>query len=147
MESVTMKRLKSFLFVLIAFTLLAWGLHAAMNYGCDSETIAKSSLAAADVEIIYTNCDTLAKTESIDVYLTKPGGNAWPAMLGWVHRRTLVFRYDPAATGGPDGEKPQVTEDSAGIHVAISQVSSVQVKEGAWGGKSIGYSIHKIDYP
>jgi hypothetical protein len=147
MDSVLMEGLKRFLFVLVALVLIAWGIHAAMNFGCETQIIAARRLAAADVEIIYMNCDTLAKTELIEVYLMNPGEHRWPAILGWIHQRTLVFRYDPAGIDGRDGPGSQVTEDTAGFHAIVPHVSSVQLKEDAWGGRSSGYSIEKIDYP
>ena len=128
--------------------MVLWVAHRfVVNFGCETQTMAMSSLPAADVEVVYMNCDTLAKTESIDVYLMRPGGNRWPAMLRWIYGRTLVFRYDPAGINGPDGPKPEVTEESAGIHVTIPHVSSVQVEKDGWENKSIGYRIGKIDYP
>ena len=109
--------------------------------------MAKTTLRGADVEIVYMNCDTLAKTESIDVYLMKPGGNKWPKMLGWLHGRTLAFRYDPAGTEGPDAPKPSVTEGPNGLLISVAHLSSVQVKTDKWSDIPITYRIARQDYP
>ncbi len=104
----------------------------------------KDSLKKLDVELIYTSCDTLAKDESISVYLLKAGANKRPAPLRWLSEKTLVFQYDPALVDGP---LPLIRETSDGaISISVPRVSSVLLQERTWENKPIRYQIGQIDY-
>lgn len=104
-------------------------------------------LAGMRVEVIYTNCDTLAKTESVKVYLSRAAVKPDSWFAQWRSRRTLVFWYDPAGTAFSDMPLPSVTHPAPStILISVSEVSSVEHKNRKWGNMSIEYAIGKVDY-
>ena len=102
------------------------------------------NLSGTKVEIVYTNCDTLAKDEAISVYFSRAAvkEDSWYAK--WFNRRTLVFRYDP---GRPSG--PPVIESLRKDRVLISipEVSSVAIRGDKWRDISIDYKIEHVMNP
>lgn len=113
---------------------------------CISETKgAIPDLSGARFEIIYTNCDTLAKDEAISVFISRSAvsRDSWFAKLR--SRRSLVFRYDP---GRPDNPLPHITNPSkSAILISVPEVSSIFYQNQRWQGLSIDYAIGKVDYP
>jgi hypothetical protein len=101
---------------------------------CLSETLGKiSHLSSIDIEIDYTNCDALAKDESIRVFASKHGRT----------RKVLLFKYDP---GGD--EPPVITSlDPHAIEISVPRVSQVFFRREDWDGLSVHYKIGIIDYP
>jgi len=96
------------------------------------------------IDVVYTNCDTLAKDESISLYFSRSAvKDSWFAR--WRNRRALIFRYDP---GRPDNPLPSITHPSPSkILIAVPEVSSIQYQTQKWQGVSIGYQIGKVYYP
>jgi hypothetical protein len=102
-------------------------------------------LAGARVEIVYTNCDTLAKQENVSVYFSPAAvkGKSW--FTKWTNRRALVFRYDP---GRPDNPLPSITRPSQStILISIPEVSSISYQNRKWANMSVNYDIGRVDYP
>jgi len=135
--------------VLIFFTgilVLLWAARAVVvKSSCTSETKMKTSLPGEDVEVVYLSCDTLAKQDTIDVYLMKAGANKQSSLIRWLYKKTLVFQYDPALEDGP---LPVIRVSGRNrIVIAVPKVSSVLVKTRNWRNVSIDYEIGKTDYP
>ena len=97
-------------------------------------------LSGAKIEIVYVSCDTLAKEEETDVYLSPVTAQGTP---GLKNGRTLVFSYDPV---GSDNSVPSITNPSdSTILITVPEVSSVIHQDRSWRGMSIEYAIGK-DY-
>jgi hypothetical protein len=122
---------------------LAW--RAAYRAANLSETLmVLTDVSGADVEVIYTNSDTLAKQEDISVYLSDAHDRG-----SWIrkslHGKTRVFSYDP---GNPDNPPPSITSPAVGqLLISVPRVSSVALKQTHWKNVSITYEIGRIDYP
>ena len=100
-----------------------------------------------DFETVYTNCDTLAKDESITVFLLPRHGTLFEKSTARFRSKKAIFKFDP---GGANGES--VSMRSVGqqrIVIAAPHVSSIypdgkmmQVE-----GMAFVYEIGRIDYP
>jgi hypothetical protein len=102
-------------------------------------------LAGVRVEVIYTNCDTLAKDEAVKVYFSRADvkGESWFAR--WRSHRTLVFWYDPGGRAFPDMPLPSITHPAPStILISIPEVSSDAYKSRKWQNMSINYAIGKV---
>ena len=115
---------------------------ALRSASCQEETIYVASLAHEDVRVVYTNCDTLAKDESISVYLLAHGATRLPSLVQWFSTNTLV-KYDPAVQDR--GPTIKDTADGA-LSITVPRVSSVILQESSWQKRPIQYSIGQIDY-
>jgi hypothetical protein len=109
-----------------------------------SETmLVLSDVNGAGFEVIYTNSDTLAKEEWVNVYVYDSGSQSnWLNRLN--HRKTLLFSYDP----GYPAETPHI--EAAGpqkVRISIPRVSSVRYEGHQWKTLSVDYQIAKVDYP
>jgi hypothetical protein len=103
------------------------------------------NLSGTRIEIVYTNCDILAKSEAISVYFSRATAQGESWLARWMNRRTLVFRYDP---GRPDNPLPSVTHPSKSkILISVPEVSSVAYQNRIWRDISIEYAIGKVYYP
>ena len=103
------------------------------------------NLSGAKIEIVYTNCDTLAKQEDVSVYFSPAAVKEKSWFARWSHRRTLIFRYDPDRSDAP---LPSITNPSQStILISIPEVSSVSYQNRKWKSMSINYEIGKVDYP
>jgi hypothetical protein len=125
---------------------LAYGTKCAIFHSpnaCISEELMNiSDLDGVKVEVIYTNCDTLAKEETVEVYFSRAAvkGDSWYAR--WRSHRTVVFSYDPTRW---DSQLPSITHPSPStILISIPAVSSVQYKSRKWQDLSINYAIGKV---
>jgi hypothetical protein len=107
------------------------------------ETIPDAS--GTKIEVIYTNCDTLAKDESVRVYFSNAGqGDSW--LSKWRSHRTLVFEYDPGGLAG--NPKPIIqSQDKARVLISVPTVSSISTQRKRWGDVSIDYKIGHVFYP
>jgi hypothetical protein len=107
----------------------------------DMKTI--PDLSGVKVEVVYTNCDTLAKEESIDIYFSRVSRESWFA--NWRNHRALVFSYDP---GRSDRPLPSVARPSdSSIVISVPEISSVIHQSRDWQDVSITYKLGKVDYP
>lgn len=109
-----------------------------------SETmLVLNDVNGAGFEVIYTNSDTLAKEEWVNVYVYDSGSQSnWFNRL--IHRKTLLFSYDP----GYPAETPHI--EAVGpqdIRISIPRVSSVLYQGRRWKALSVDYQIAKVDYP
>jgi hypothetical protein len=131
--------------LLVCILLLVSGHFFIRQHACLTETEMRASLGQEDIEITYTNRDTLAKDEAIRVYFLPSGANRARPFMRWFNRKTLVFEYDP---GMPDEPLPAIKELAKWRNlISIPQVSSVIFESKAWGNHSIDYQIEKIEYP
>src|SRR3974390_2962236 len=89
----------------------------------------------AGFEVIYTNSDTLAKEEWVNVYVYDSGSQSnWFNRL--IHRKTLLFSYDPEYPA----EAPRI--EAAGperVRISIPRVSSVRYQDAHWKALSVDY--------
>ena len=102
------------------------------------------NLFGAKLEVVYTNCDTLAKDESIRVYVSRATvkGESWFARK--FNRRELILDYDP----GTD-ERPPVIAASGDHRILISVPSASQVfaQRRGWRNVAIDYKFDRIVRP
>jgi len=113
---------------------------------CTSETKETlTSVLGGDFEIVYTNCDALAKEEFVSVYVSKARGNRNPLLARLSGKKTLLFRYDPAI---PNSPLPLVTASGPNrILISIPRVSSILFQGRNWEQVSVDYDIGHVDYP
>ena len=113
---------------------------------CISEELkAIPNVGGAGFYVEYVNCDTLAKDESVSVFIT----NAWEVKSGIAKPagdKTLIFRYDPG--GRVDVPSPLIqASGSDQILISVPEVSSVSFESKKWRNISIDYRIGQIAYP
>jgi hypothetical protein len=134
------------LIVLLAafvFGILWAAVYRAVNY---SETkMALSDVSGADIEVVYTNSDALAKQEGISVYISE----ASKGETGWLRktfrRKVLLFKYDP---GSPYESLPTIISPAVNrLVISVPRVSSISFQRAQWNGISVTYQIGRIDYP
>jgi len=102
------------------------------------------NLSGAKVEIVYTNCDTLAKDEAISVYFSRAAAKEDSWYTKWFNRRTLVFRYDPGRPSDPPAIE-SLGEDR--MVISVPEVSSVALRSEKWRDISIDYKIEHVMNP
>lgn len=96
-------------------------------------------------EVVYENCDTIAKQEDISVYAKKAVPKGYHGSSGSEDQRTLLFRYDP---GRYDNPLPTITRPSQStILISIPKVSSIIYQNRKWENMSVNYEIGQVDYP
>ena len=101
-------------------------------------------LSGTKVEVIYMNCDTLAKDEAISVYFSQApiNGESWFAK--WHNHRELVFRYDP----GFYSNSPLIQSPEKGrITISVSDISQILFQRQNWRNISIDYKIEHVINP
>jgi hypothetical protein len=101
-------------------------------------------LSGAKIDIIYTNCDTFAKDESIKVYFSQASVAEESWFANWRNHRTLIFDYDP----GSHSDTPVI--ESLGkdrLMISIPEVSSVALRYQKWRDLFIDYKIDHIVNP
>lgn len=108
-----------------------------------SETrLVLNDLNGAGFEVIYTNSDTLAKQEWVNVYVYDSGSRShWLSRL--IHPKTLLFSYDP--WNSDDVPRIEAT-GPRNIRISIPRVSSVIYQNHRWKGLSVDYQIGLIEY-
>jgi hypothetical protein len=101
-----------------------------------------ADLDGAHVQVTDTLVDAIAHSEYVSIYFSEPATSGAARLL---HRKTLLFRYDPGANDAP---LPSVTANGPKtIRVTVPRVSSVFIREKSWKGLSVDYQIGHIDYP
>ena len=126
--------------ILVATGVVPW------PYACSTETALQvKGLSGADFEVTDTTCDTFAKEEFVNVYVSSTRANeaAWITRL--LKRRTLLFRYVPQS---PDDPLPSITSSGPKkVLISIATVSSIISQSNRWGDISVDYQISHIQYP
>ncbi len=113
---------------------------------CNSQReIELTNISGHDFEITYTNCDGLAKEEFVSVYISsgKSSGKWW--LPGWMSKKGLLFRYDPAMPNAPLPSIKASGQDK--VVISIPRVSSIIFEIRKWKNLSVDYEIGRIDYP
>ena len=111
---------------------------------CLSEELATiPNLDNVRFEVIYTNCDTLAKDEAIRVYMS-PAVVAGNWFANWEKQRELVFQYDP---GGNLKPPAILASSNNSILISVYDISSISVQRRTWRNISMSYKIGHIAYP
>jgi len=102
---------------------------------CITETRQKiANLSGFDFEISETDCDAIAKTASVSVFVSTAGRN----------EKALLFEYDPY----PTGPLPSIVVfDQGNISISTSDISEVIFQACKWKNSSIAYDIGNIEYP
>jgi hypothetical protein len=115
-------------------------------FACLTETKMKiANLSGMDVDVTYTNCDTIAKEEFVSVYASPAIGREESLFARLLNRRTLVFRYDP---GRPDDLLPLIKAVGDNrILISNPGVSEVFYQTLKWKSVSIDYDIGLIKQP
>ena len=118
------------IYIFLAIIGLAW-----TPWVCLDTPVAKiTGLLGYNFDVIYTNCDLIAKEEWISVFAARPG--AW--------RSTLLFQYVPWRYD----DKPAITAtDGRTIRISIPKLSSVHMRRTGWDDLTIEYDIGYIEYP
>jgi hypothetical protein len=109
---------------------------------CMSEQIGTfSNLSGLDFEVIYTNCDTLVKDETISVYASGAAASKRQSLLTkLMNRRTLIFRYDP----GWNHRAPFIRSLSKNrIIISVPELSSIVTQRRHWRDIWIEYNIER----
>jgi hypothetical protein len=101
------------------------------------------NIDSAEFHAVDTNCDTLAKEEFVEVYAYR--NDAHTVLPKWLRKRTVVFVYDPLNS---DEALPAISAPQPGhILIAVSRVSSVEMRKSEWNGHQIDYKIGQVEYP
>jgi len=102
-----------------------------------------SNLSSMRFEVVYTNCDTLAKEDSVTVYVSRVTVSGESLFARWSNRKTAIFKYVPGRTDAPSIE---AVSDNR-ILISIPDVSFVYSQVSQWRNVQIDYKIGHIDYP
>ena len=112
------------------------------NVNISETKLVLNNIDGAGFEVVYTNSDTLAKQEWVNVYVYDSGSQrSWVSRL--IHRKTLLFSYDP--WNSDDVPRIEAT-GSDNIRISIPRVSSVNYQSRHWKRLSIDYRIGFIAY-
>lgn len=112
---------------------------------CTEEVLKVTEVPGIRFVIERSNCDLLAKDETVSVYATKTPESPFSKMVNRVRKPVPLFRYDP---GSEDNPLPSVTMFGPDqILIKIASVSSVAIQDRTWQGKSVSYEIGKVYYP
>lgn len=112
---------------------------------CEAETVKQQEFSGFKFEVIYTNCDTLAKEEDVSVYAEKKLSSVTWFFPNQRNQRTLLFSYDP---GRYDSPLPEITSPTQStILISIPEVSEIHQETREWAGMSIKFDVGKVDYP
>ncbi len=143
-----LRRLGYCAFALVGIAIIYGGLVLFGLLPIPGANISETMLVLNDVngagfDVIYTNSDTLAKEEWVNVYVYDSGSRSnWLDRL--IHRKTLLFSYDP----GYPAETPRIEVAGPGkVRISIPRISSVLYQGRHWKALSVEYQIPKVDYP
>ncbi len=120
------------------------GLNPFTAWACTSETRGRlGNVAGWDLEIVHTSCEILTKDEAVSVFAAP---HLATGSLGkWFKKRTLVFRYTPAA---PDDLLP--TFEATGpdrLLISVPSAQSISVQNHLLGKTTVNYQTGRIDNP
>lgn len=93
------------------------------------------NLSGLDFEILYTNCDVLAKSEWMSVFVMKADD----------HDKTEIFNFDPIYYVDP----PEIKVDPERKRILISVVATGEIflQKSQWQDMTVDYHIGKIILP
>jgi hypothetical protein len=133
----------TFALIAVPIALAFGGLTAIRHNVCLTETESElKDLSGMDFQIQYTNCDTLAKDESMSVYVSDSGTNS--SLFHWPSKKYLLFRYDP---WNSEEHLPGISiSPQKEIMISIPRVSSVMVENRQWKDRNVRYEIGYIQY-
>ena len=98
----------------------------------DLKTIA--DLSGYRLSVKETDCDAIAKTDSIRVFIAKAGQGGGE----------LIFQYGPILNATP----PEFHVNARGdIVIAVSEIADIWVQRSRWRDVSIEYQIGRVQYP
>jgi hypothetical protein len=100
-------------------------------------------LSDMNFEIIYTNCDTLAKEDSVSICVSRALGKEASFFERWFNKKTLIFKYVPGRSDTPSIK----VSDNGRILISIPNISSIYVQSREWRHVSIEYAIGHVEYP
>jgi len=107
--------------------------------------MALSDVSGADIEVVYTNSDALAKQEDISVYISEASKGKTTWLRRAFRRKALLFRYDPESPSEP---LPSIISRAVNrLVISVPRVSSISFQRTQWNGISVAYQIGRIDYP
>jgi hypothetical protein len=102
-----------------------------------------ADLGGMKFDVVYTNCDTLIKEDSVSVYISKTLNGRESLFARWSNRRILIFRYVPGRS-----DTPSISSIGGDrILISIPDVSSVYFQSHEWENIHIDYNIGRIYYP
>jgi hypothetical protein len=101
------------------------------------------NLAGVRFDVTYTNCDTIAKENSVTVYASKAVVGRESLFAKWSNRKVPIFVYDPGRSETPSIE----VSGEAKVLISVSHVSSIYSQSGQWRNVRIDYHIGHIYYP
>ena len=131
--------------LLIAVALPGSVYYLLRSSACITETkMTLTNVAGADFEVTYADCDTLAKEEFVNVYISESETSSKFFWNRWRNKKTLLFQYDP------DDSLSLPTIKTTGpkkISISVSRVSSVLVQKKQWEHLSVDYEIGSVEYP
>lgn len=113
---------------------------------CRSEEKLKiEDLSGVSFDVVYSNCDTLAKDEAITVYARKIDRRESGIFSRLMNRRVPLFSYDP---GRYDNPLPSITRPSEStIHISVAEVSEIFEQKQQWENMSVNYEVGYVYYP
>lgn len=111
-----------------------------------------TNITGMKFEIVYENCDTLAKEEDVYVYVSTAAEKGDWFLTRWLNRRTLLVSYDGGGNYGPSGRYvvPVPSIQASGdkrILISIPGVADASVRTRQWHDVSIDYDIGHSGFP
>jgi hypothetical protein len=107
-----------------------------------------TTLSGVKFESISEDCDTIAKTEYIDVYASRVPARGDSALSRWANQRTLIFAYVPGrlnSHGWYDSPGISLSRGNRFL-ISVPEVSSISFRSRSWRNRSIDYAIGRIIY-
>jgi len=101
------------------------------------------SLAGVRFEVTYTNCDVIAKEDSVTVYASKAVAGGEPLFARWSNPKVPIFVYVPGRSETPSIE----ASGESTVLISIPNVSSIYSQSSQWRNVRINYHIGHIFYP
>lgn len=102
---------------------------------CTTETVRQlPNLSGFDFKIAYSDCALIGSALTINVFVSKAGGN----------EREHLFEYDPIHDR-PDEDLPSISvSDQGRISISVPQIAAIYVQEHSWKGTPIDYEFERV---
>jgi hypothetical protein len=103
-------------------------------------------LGGVKFEFNSEDCDTIAKTEYIDLYASTAPVNGDSALSRWANRRTRIFAYVPGRLNshGWYGTPGITLSGENRFLISVPEVSSISFRRQSWRNRPIDYAIGRI---